>query len=478
MLDGWWMRRAWIVSLIAVAVAGLLIAAVALRPQGPRTVSRSGSERAEGVEQEDPEREAGEHAGAPVTAAEQGRITRAEADAMAPLVPAPGWAGEIKLGVEDAWEPTIAADPNAPYVYVMYNRFGGPTACKRCPFTPMYVRVSANRGVSWGPETYLCRCAGVRFQFDPVVKVASNGVAYATWMNDYDMMFSESPDHGGTWTAPIKVSGTAWGDKPWIGVSPSGTDVYIAYSTRSDVWVATSHDAGASFARPVKLNDDTDRYRYPNGLEVLPDGTALLSASSYPNGQPWTGGIDVEIWRTTDGGTSWARTVLARPFTGVNWRTSSSTALASDDAGNLVALYTGATGLRGNGHVWVRRSTDGGATWAPAVQLGNGSANASHPAITGGASSDFRLFYADDRTGSWNTYYRSSADGGLTWSTEVDIADAKSGAAYKTPAGFASEYGDYGAIDITNNGRSVAVWGEGASFHAGPGAIWFNRMTS
>ena len=47
---------------------------------------------------------------------------------MAPDVTAPGWAGEIKLGVEDTWEPTIAADPSAPYVYAMYNRFGGPKA--------------------------------------------------------------------------------------------------------------------------------------------------------------------------------------------------------------------------------------------------------------------------------------------------------------------------------------------------------------
>ena len=96
-------------------------------------------------------------------------------------------------------------------------------------------------------------------------------------------------------------------------------------------------------------------------------------------------------------------------------------------------------------------------------ELGNGSANASFPAITGGASGDFRLFYADDRTGSWNTYYRSSTDGGQTWSAEVDIADAKSGATYKTAAGFASEYGDYGAIDITNTGRR---WRSGARARA------------
>ena len=472
------MRKGWIVTLTVITVAGLLIAALALRPHGSKTVSQArGSRQTANSQEMDAEREAGQHVGLPVTAAAQGSITRVEAHTMAPRTPAPGWAGEIKLGVEDTWEPTITADPNAPYLYVMYNRFGGPKACKQCPGTPMYVRVSANNGVSWGPETYLCQCPGVKWQYDPVLKVASNGVVYATFMNGNDMMFSKSSDHGATWSAPIEVSGSPWGDKPWIGVSPNGTDVYIAYETASDVWVAASHNGGVSFAAAVKLNSDTGRYRYPNGLEVLPNGTALLSASSYPGSQQQSGPVNIEIWRTTNGGTSWTRTILATPFTGVTWETSSTTALASDAAGNLVALYTGATTLGGNGHVWMRRSTDSGTTWAAAVELGNGSSNASFPAIAGGASGVFGLHYADNRTGSWNAYYRSSTDGGLTWSAEVDIADADAGATYKTAAGFTSPYGDYGAIDLTNTGKAVAVWGEGASFSAGPGGIWFNRMT-
>ena len=374
-----------IVALIAVAIVVVLVGVmISFRPRVATSATAAvgaaertedpGESSTEGEEPEgeDPAREAEEHVGAAVTAEEQSRITRAEARSLAPLAPAPGWAGEIKLGVEDTWEPTIAADPNAAYVYVMYNRFGGPKACNKCPGTPMYVRVSANNGVSWGAETYLCPCSGVKFQYDPVLKVASNGVVYATFMNGYDMMFSKSSDHGTTWTAPIEVSAKPWGDKPWIGVSPNGTDVYIAYETASDVWVAASHNGGTSFAAAVKLNTDTGRYRYPNGLEVLPNGTALLSASSYPGSQPQAGAVDIEIWRTTNGGTSWARTILATPFSGVTWETSSTTALASDAAGNLVALYTGATALGGNGHVWMRRSTDSGATWAAAVELGNG----------------------------------------------------------------------------------------------------------
>ena len=164
----------------------------------------------------------------------------------------------------------------------MYNRFGGPKACQQCPGIPMYVRVSSNNGVSWGPETYLCQCSGVKWQYDPVLKVASNGVVYATFMNGYNMMFSKSSDHGSHVEHADRGVRQAVGDKPWIGVSPSGADVYIAYETTSDVWVAASHNGGTSFAAAVKLNTDSGRYRYPNGLEVLPNGTALLSASSYP----------------------------------------------------------------------------------------------------------------------------------------------------------------------------------------------------
>ena len=51
------------------------------------------------------------------------------------------------------------------------------------------------------------------------MKVASDGTIYAVWMNDYDVMFSKSSNHGQTWTAPInfrKATGLSFTDKPEI----------------------------------------------------------------------------------------------------------------------------------------------------------------------------------------------------------------------------------------------------------------------
>jgi hypothetical protein len=394
---------------------------------------------------------------------------------------ATGWAGEVLVGgTGDDWEPSIAADPNAPYVYVMYNRFGGTKACQHCPSPAMLVQTSSDGGVTFGPEHFICTCSGVSSQYDPVLRTTSTGAVYASWMNTSTIVFSKSTDHGATWTTPLKVSSKSWSDKDWMGTSADGKDVYIAWESRSVYYVTSSHDFGATFSTPIKINSDTGKYRYANGFEVLPNGTAVLSDSSYPNGSGKASGVvDIEVWRSTNGGASWSRVVLDQVTTGVDFDTSSTTALASDANGALVAEYTGATAVGGTGHVYVRRSTDSGLTWSARTELTpiGGSGNASFPAIAGTGSGGFRAMWQESRSGSWNTYFRSSADGGATWIAEQDISDASGGASYKTAAGYGGPYGDYGAIDVTNAGKAIGAWGEGVSFSTGPGGIWVNRQT-
>ena len=80
-----------------------------------------------------------------------------------------------------------------------------------------------------------------------------------------------------------------------------------------------------------------------------------------------------------------------------------------------------------------------------------------------------------DNPDAWNVWYRSSSDGGATWSSPVKISDAPAGAAgYVNANGFDEIYGDYGEIGINSAGQTIAVWGEGYSWN-GPGGCWFNR---
>ena len=119
----------------------------------------------------DPDRAPGAHVGSPAGYASRNAVSAPAA------VPAAGWVGESQLANEDTWEPTIAADPSSPYVYAMYNRYG-PACGHSCPNPAMYLRVSADGGVSWSAERLMCSCK-TQGQYDPVLTTTSSGVVYA-----------------------------------------------------------------------------------------------------------------------------------------------------------------------------------------------------------------------------------------------------------------------------------------------------------
>src|SRR5262249_11479344 len=200
-------------------------------------------------------------------------------------------------------------------------------------------------------------------------------------MNSKTIVFSKSTDHGATRTTPLKVSGQRWADKPWMATSASGNDVYVAYESRSQLFLTSSHTAGASWSTPIAVNTDTSVYRYPNGFVVLPNGTAVLSDSKYSGGSVKTAGpVEIEVWRSTNGGTSWSKVSVDNTvFTGVNFETSSTTTIAADPSGTLVVEYSGALSQGANNRVFVRRSTDSGSTWSARAEVGNASANGSFP---------------------------------------------------------------------------------------------------
>ncbi len=94
------------------------------------------------------------------------------------------------------------------------------------------------------------------------------------------------------------------------------------------------------------------------------------------------------------------------------------------------------------------------------------------PAVTAGPAGDVRIAWMDARMGPWNTYYRSSADGGASWSPEADLSTYVSGYTYISPDGYRFPYGDYFEMDIDDQGNTHAVWGEGYSYDS-PGSIWY-----
>lgn len=406
-----------------------------------------------------------------------------------PRTATPGWAGERVVSRHyDDWEPAIAADPNAPFVYRLVTRYGGPRACPSdCPDPAIILQVSKDGGRSWGPFRFICTCKGTPGMYDPEIEVADDtGVVEAAFMRGYSVWFTSSADHGKTWRKPVPVYGrVAWQDKPVIASSADGLDVYVAFNGPSggDAFVAFSHDGGRTWKQ--RRATDSPRYFYAFGGQVLSDGTVVFSESDVKysgEGRGLKGASRQVVLRSTNGGHSWTKVIVDSLQLGKSCKThgcppdyyDGHVALGMDGSDRLVLLADGALKARGIRRVWAWTSTDGGAHWTSRVRLSTGDANAGFPAAVGRGSA-FRVWYMSRQTGRWNTFYRTSTDG-ITWTTAVKISDATGGAHYITPTGFREAYGDYGEIDVTNLGKTVAVWGEGASY-PGPGGVWFNRGT-
>jgi hypothetical protein len=409
--------------------------------------------------------------------------------------PAPGWNGEQLLNAAtDDWEPAVAADPQAPYVYLLTTRYGEPKTCSsHCPTPFLALTVSADGGKTWGQQTPICICRGSGAQYDPTIEVVpGTGDVYSVFLNadrkgGFSTVFMRSQNNGATWTDPVHVYGNvSWTDKPEVTSSADGKDVYVSWNgpQGGDLYVGVSHDFGQTWSQ-TKLTS-SDRYYYAYDATTLPDGTVVFSESSeiYGPGQAVTEAVQHHAIISRDRGSTWENVVVASVENGepcvaegcyADYYTGQ-TSVASDPAGRLAFAYEGASALDGPQRVYVTTSSDAGRTWSNPVALSTAGENATGPRIDFAGAGQVRLWYMQtsggDNPDAWNVWFRSSSDGGTTWTAPVKISDASAGPDYVGPNGFEEIYGDYGEIAVTSAGKTIATWGEGFSYN-GPGGTWY-----
>jgi hypothetical protein len=436
-----------------------------------------------------------------LAAFQEARAARTFGGAAAPSDPAQGWAGSTVVNPNvDDWEPAVAADPTSPYVYVLTTRYGQPKTCpSHCPTPYITLTISSDGGATWGPQVPLCVCLGSGAQYDPVIEVVpTTGDVYAGFLNadragGFSTVFTKSSTHGQTWTDPVHVYGSvAWTDKDELTIGPTGQDIYFSWNgpTGGDLWVGQSHDYGATWTQTKVV--DSKRYFYAYDGRVLPDGTVVFSESSVTYTDPGQAAAG-DVWHhaiiSRDGGGTWQNVIVDKVPLGEacvadgcsNDFYVGQTSVSTDANGRLVFAYEGPAVTAGPQRIYVRTSADEGRTWSARTALSMRGENATGPRLAATGSGDVRIWYMQtakrDDPDAWNVWYRSSSDGGASWSSAIKLDDAPAGAAgYINANGFDEIYGDYGEIAITNTGKTVAVWGEGFSW-TGPGGVWVNRQT-
>jgi hypothetical protein len=218
---------------------------------------------------------------------------------------------------------------------------------------------------------------------------------------------------------------------------------------------------------------------------VDPAGNVYFSWAGYKQNGGAKGSVNLYLSRSADGGATWTNSVVdvsgAPPDCSAyecGWAyLGAQITMAGDDAGTLYALWNMGSVDFGPERIYFARSTNGGASWTAKADVSTAPAGSAHafPAIVAGNAGDVRIGWMDARGGTlWNTYYRSSTNGGATWSAEKDLSTYVAGLSYIQPGGFGYPFGDYFEMDIDDRGDTHAVWGEGLNYQT-PGSIWYTR---
>ena len=395
-----------------------------------------------------------------------------------------GFDSERVWGGGDDWEPAVAADPGAPYVYQMTTRYTTSPA-------EIIFRRSVDGGATWEADQLFMPDSG-----DPLVEVADDGTVYTLGIVDdvkWDLLLKRSFDHGVTWDdPPIDVIGPGplnqtWGDRPTMVVSPDGQDVYVSYN-RGDIYVVASHDGGATFDPEVQVTSN-GRQWFTSAGAVAPNGDVYFAAADYSSG--YTGDTHINVLRSTDGGANWTTTLLDTSAEsadcslvgGCYFNFLGPEIGLAIDVNGLVMISYNAGDDDGEPHtLWARTSSDG-VVWSGRTEISSripGVSNA-FPAMVASRTvpGEFRVVWQDDREGTmtaWNTWMVTTLDGGASWSASELLSDLDGGAPYKGPLGYDFVYGDYFEMAIDDAGTTHIIWGAGTNY-IGPGGSWYTRGT-
>lgn len=408
-----------------------------------------------------------------------------------PNAPVGAFTPQTRLGfdVGDQWEPAIASDRFG-HVYVLYPQYEGVPGCANCSNPTMIMQVSNDRGATWGSPFVLYPAGAMTGgQWDPQVSVdpVDGSTVYVSFMqnNKSDILVGKSTNFGSTWnfvTADATNSGT---DKPIMAVR--GQDIYVVYTHAQTTFVAYSHNGGTSFTEKKISKGGGLGWALAGGGTVTPNGDVYFSWAGYEGNGGASGNVNLYVSKSTNGGVSWSNKVIdisasppQCPEMNCGWAYLGAQAVMTSDAnGVLYVLWNSGSTAGGPERIYFSKSTNGGTTWSTKADVSTAPAGTHHafPAIVATGNGSIRISWMDARAANggvdrWNVYYRSTTNGGSTWSSEVDISTFTSGFTYIFNNGFRFPFGDYYEMDLDETGKAHLIFGEGYDYNA-PGSIWY-----
>jgi hypothetical protein len=344
---------------------------------------------------------------------------------------------------------------------------------------------STDGGATWG-QSSLPLLAGDAFHSDPTVDWTSDGTAWSTTIginssfSVLQMRAYKSTDNGATWTFDATFSGAQtdadkqilWSDHS--ATSPYKDNLYVIWHNGNPAYMARRTGPGGSWQAPIQVS----------GAESV--GTAIggdVKTNAFGDVfgfWPTTDNQKVFVVKSTNGGASYGTPVqVATTFDGYDIgipAMSKRRALIYVSGGayrtaskNLVyASWTDLTGAAGcnspanepgtstastcKSRIWLSRSMDGGTTWGAPVMINNQASlndQFNQWLVVDETTGALEIMYydtvADPGRKKVDVWTQSSFDDGATWSPAVKVTSAQTDETV-VGADSGNQFGDYNSL--------------------------------
>jgi hypothetical protein len=308
--------------------------------------------------------------------------------ASAATPPAASFTAPQRIGFPsgDDWEPSVAADRfgHTYAFWTHYIGYGGSAtgepdpSCPDCGSPHMDLQVSSDGGAHWtaprAPFPTLTRQDDPQIVVDPV----GGRTVWVSYMQDNksSQYVARSDDFGVSWQISLVEPLKRGTDKDILAVR--GDDAYLVYHTLQKIFVSYTHDGGDHWTTGNILNGTTNSQlgqSLPSGGAIDSHGTVFFAWNGVNASGQAKGMKHLFVTKSTDGGATWTTTEVATSESGPRcdcggWDFwGAQMALDVDDQDNVYVLWNANSVKYGPQRMYFARSTDHGASWSTAVDV-------------------------------------------------------------------------------------------------------------
>jgi len=300
--------------------------------------------------------------------------------------------------------PSVAA--SGTYVYVAWQDDTSVTGSGGNP--EIWLRVSNNYGASFGPTIRITTNTGN--SREPSV-AAVGGYVYVTWDDDTpvtgsmgttEVWMRVSSNYGASFGSAIRITHNT-ASSGFSSVAAVGNYVYVTWEDDtavagsgylSEIWFRVSPNNGGSFGSPVRISYNTYQSMSPS---VAAYGNYVYVA--WMDNTPVTGsGTDYEVWMrvSSNYGASFGSAIRLTTNTG----TSGFPSVAAVGTNVYVAWMDNTpvpgSGSDGGGEIWLRVSSNNGANFGSAIRITTNIYGSVNPSVAASVSHVYVAW--DDQT--------------------------------------------------------------------------------